>query len=384
MRTIKFGAVVIACAILWYSCVSHDLARPSGELQINLRWIKNYPAETRSQILTGLSWNLSFLGARLPKGSMETSIRWLNGSVFSLDVSELGFSEKARQALIVLFSELKNGDEYRQTGAMDLGRFIVLTLNSSYHYYAITGAATTLSQYKNQFDFDITKAAITNSSIAVGHRVVTIAQSEDIAEVAFVAEEGTGSVERGDFVAEEFETLDIMPNGQLRFALYNKQGELKSSATQSLTVAGKPAKCLWCHEINMQALNEMSSVPSYISYETFRDIIQQTKTAIERFRNGLSSDIDFSKTQDHVAMELLYIGFMEPSAYRLANEWNEDEKAIRKKLNGFATHIHHEFDFLGPQLYKRVDVDQFSPYQVIRVPDDAREPSLYEPEIIRP
>jgi hypothetical protein len=384
MRTLKFGTIGMTCLVLWYSCVSNDLYRPSGDLQINLQWTKSYPGESRSQITTGLMWNLSYLGAKLPKGSMKKSVHWMDGNMFSLDISALGFSESAIEAFRILFEQIKISDEYIKTGAIDLGRFTVLTLNSSYHYYAITGAASSLTQYRNQFLFSSSKAAIINSSIAKGHRVVSIADAEDISKLAFIAEEGTGSVEEENFVAQEFETLDIMPNGQLRFALYDKNGELKSAASEQLTVAGKPAKCIWCHEINMQSLNEMGSVPSYVTYEAFRDIIQKAKEAISRYRKGLSSDIDFSKTQDHTQGELIYIGFMEPSSYRLANEWRMSEDEVLARLKGLVTHRHGEFNFFGSELYHRKDVDQLAPYAVLAVPDDAREPSLYEPEIIRP
>jgi hypothetical protein len=384
MKTLRFVTLGIVCLILWYSCVNHDLYPSSDDLKINLRWVKSYPNETRSQIVTGLAWNLSFLGAKLPKRSMKTSVRWLNESVFTLNISSVGFSQKAIQAIVVLLTEIKNSDEYKKTGAIDLGRFIVLTLNSSYHYYAITGAAATLNQYKNQYHFNEVKGAVINSSIATGHRIVSIAESDYVSKLAFIAEEGTGSAEAGNFLAEEFETLDVMPNGQLRFALYDIKGELKSGASQKLTMAGKPAKCLWCHEINIQSLNEMGSVPSYIPYETFVRILQQSRETIERYRTTLWSDIDFSRKQDHTQGELLYIGFMEPSVYRLANEWVIDREVVSQMLNGLATHAHEEFSFLGDQLYDRKTVDELSPYGVIRVPDDAREPSLYEPEIIRP
>ena len=267
---------------------------------------------------------------------------------------------------------------------MDVGRFIMLTLNSSYHYYAITGAKRTLSEFKANYNFENTQGAIINSSIAKGHRLASVAQGSDISQIAFVVAEGEGSITDGTFHEVEFETLDIMPNGQLRFALYDKNGNLKSSASPALTDAGKPAKCLWCHEIKIQPLNFMESVAGYYTYEQFKSIIQEDQNILDLYRTLLPSDIDFTKKQDHTFGELLYISFMEPSAFRLAQEWSITESEVGSILGGLNTHKHHEFSFLGDKLFVRIDVDDFAPYDVARVPENAREYSVYEPEIIRP
>jgi hypothetical protein len=385
MRSFRFIVIGITLTIVWYSCVDHELYNgEAGGDQIMLRWVKGHPQETKEDLITGLAWNLSFLGARLPTGSLASAIHWRNEKMFSLTISDLGFTTEATQALKVLIVELKKTEEYRVKGGMDLGRFIMLTLNSSYHYYAITGAKRTLKEFKENYTFEDARGAIINSCIAKGHRLASIARGSNINQIAFVVAEGEGSITDGTFQEVEFETLDIMPNGQLRFALYDKAGNLKTAASPELTGAGKPAKCLWCHEIKIQPLNFMESVAEYYTYEELKSIIQEGQNVLDVYRVLLQSDIDFQRTQDHTLGELLYISFMEPSGFRLAQEWSTSEGEVGSLLRGLNTHKHDEFSFLGDKLFDRRDVDDLAPYDVAPVPENAREYSTYEPDIIQP
>jgi hypothetical protein len=377
-------AALLFCIVVWYSCVNHDLYERQADLQIALRWTKNYEGETLQDVITGFAWNTSFLGAALPKGSLQSAIKVIDAERLAVDFGRLGFNKEAEQSLVELFNHIRASEEYKATGGIDIGRFTMLTLNSTYHYYSITGASTTLDVYQSKFLFDPNIGAVTNSSIAKGHRKVMIGIGDRIQDIVFIAEEGKGSITDGSFVAEEFETLDVMPNGQLRFALYDKDGRLKTSASQELTNAGKPAKCLWCHEINLQSFNEMQSVVGYFDETQLRTILSEKRKIIDAYRRKLNSDLDFSKTQDHTKGELLYISFMEPSVERLVLEWKESEEVVRSKTQHLSKHKHEEFSFLGDELMRRADIDLLSPWQVIQVPEDAREPSRYEPQILFP
>ena len=104
---------------------------------------------------------------------------------------------------------------------------------------------------------------------------------------------------------------------------------------------------------------------------------------LQRARSRLDSRIDFARTQDHTYAELLYISFYEPSPERIAGEWNVPVARVREALTGLPTHAHDEFDFLGEQLYRRSDIDTLAPYGVLAPPTDPREPSAYEPDLLR-
>ncbi len=200
--------------------------------------------------------------------------------------------------------------------------------------------------------------------------------------MAFIAEEGVGKVEDGSFKVQELECIDIMPNGQFRFGLYNLSGMLKTAGDSMISLAGKPAKCLWCHETALQqSFTPDPFVPGFLSKEEFRAIINQRMGEIQIYRDGLNSDLDFSRTQDHALMERLYISFMEPSAFRLAHEWGLGPEAVHQRLTGLPTHLHPELPFLG-DLYKRSAVDPLAPHDALPVPESAREASLFEPDYI--
>ena len=182
---------------------------------------------------------------------------------------------------------------------------------------------------------------------------------------------------------------DLMPNGQLRFGLYDLEGHLKPATTQQLTAAGKPGKCLWCHEINLQQpFNNVTDVPSYHTTREFRDVIATSMRIATEYRHKLASKVNFRHLDDHSYAEYLYQTFAEPTAARLALEWNLSLDLVNQRLDGLKAHASKELTFLGgdytgANLYYRSEVDAVAPFGVERVPTDTREPSVYEPNLLK-
>ena len=384
MKLFRLIAGSLAIFILWNSCTYNDLEPDStDDLKITLRWVKAYPDETREDIVTGLAWSLSFLGAELPAGSMEQAIEWQSDTHFAVDFTKTGFNTNAQAALQKIIPALKNSDEYRLLNGIDLGRFVMLTLNSTHHYFAITGVPEKYTSFRSLYSFDQKKAAILKSTIAFGNRLIEVSSANHALQIAFVAVEGNGSIEAGTFDGEEFETIDLMASGQLRIGLYDSNGNLKAAASPALTAAGKPAKCLWCHETSLQPpYNDNHTLIGYYSTAEFKAKINQFTKLIEDYRATLSSDIDFTKQHLHTKAELLYLSFTEPSAERLAAEWGLTLEETKKKLQGISTHAHGYFALLVDELYFRSQVEALAPFEPIRVPDEARDVSIYEPDFI--
>jgi hypothetical protein len=382
MKLIKILVLGIVLLILWNSCVYHDLEVEPADLKITLRWVQAYPDETKENVVTGLGWALSFLGAALPAEGLNPALEWKNGNLFYLNLEKAGFQEESRQAWKTILDTLKSSDEYKLQGGIDVGRFIILTLNSANHYYAITGAEQRYADFRIKYNFDEKKAGIVKSTIAFGSRVIEISKAQQFSEIAFVANEGEGSIESGSFVQKEFEALDFMTNGQLRFALYDINGNLKTSAGKSLTAAGKPSKCLWCHETSLiSPFVDDNKLSGYYSTEEFKNILANRMEIVNAYRGQLSSKI-FLSIPDHTKAELLYLSFMEPSLARLSQEWGMSLADTKQKLDNLPTHPHHEFPFLGEKLYNRNDVDHLAPFKNIEIPTDPRNPSAYEPDFI--
>jgi len=372
---------MLSVALLAGSC-SAPPPPSDPDLSIELRWIKSYSRESRSDVEVGLLWTLSFLGAALPAAGPD-ALSW-RANVVTLRLDHAGIGPEVLPQWKRLLASLKASEEYRDMGALDVGRFVALTLCSSNHYYALTGAETSYERAYARHEFAAQHFAIVESSVSHGNRLIEAAEGSSTADIAFIAQEGGGSVSLRTFAVEEHELLDVMANGQLRFALYGADGALKPAASKSRTAAGKPAKCLWCHEIALsRPFDGRTSVPRYGSLDEFDRIIAQRTEVLRRARSRLGSRIDFARTQDHTYAELLYISFYEPSLERIAGEWNVPVAQARESLATLPTHAHEEFDFLGGRLYRRSDIDSLGPYAVLATPEDPREPSAYEPDLLR-
>jgi thiaminase len=386
MRKSIFSALLALysfCIVYVTSCVNEkDSETGLEKYQINLRWIKAYDSENWQNVRTGLIWGLCYLGATVPENSFDKAVTRLNESVFIIDFTKLGFSDEALQKLAFVLNILKKSEEYQKKNGIDVGRFLMCTLYSSWHYYAITGVKPTLADFEQSYFTDIpVRYYLTHSAVAKTQRIIRFLPPSQYQNIAFVADEGAGAIENNTFVPESFETIDLMPNGQLRFGIYDKNGKLKAAADTLFTTGGKPGKCQWCHEKHLQPLFSLpTDLPNSITKQEFLAYITQFQQMIEDYRSALQTDIKYKNNQDHSYAELLYISFMEPSVQRIANEWGIDKDLVLQKMSAFQTHPYPEYPFLG-NLYRREWVDNLAPYKSVQTPSSAREFSLIEPDV---
>ncbi len=353
------------------------------DYKIKLRWSKAHPDESWPHIRTGLIWSLSYLGATLPTGSLDKATDWIDDRHFILDLKQLGFSENALENLHPLLTTLKDSEEYEKMGGIDLGRFFMYTLHSSWHYYAITGVEQRLENFHQRHRLqNPVHYLLSSSGVAKEQRIISFNIPQKWEDIAFVGKEAEGKTIHLNVPPEAFETIDLMPNGQLRFALYGKNGTLESHADTSLTEAGKPGKCQWCHEKHLQPIfYPTEDLPQSIKKEEFLEYVSQAQSLIDQYRTTLQTDITYQNPQDHTYAELLYITFLEPSLERVANEWGMSAEEVAAKLASFPTHGYREFPHLGQQLYHRKWIDSLAPYAVVKIPESAREKSTYEPDV---
>jgi hypothetical protein len=382
------GALAVLLLLCTSGCnrTNQSLTPKDESLVIKLRWIKSYPRQSRSQVNTGLFWALSFLGAKLPADA--AIISW-DGTMVTLDLGAAGVVEGSKSAWKLLLHVLKSSDEYRIMGGIDIGRFVFLSLCSSHQYYALTGVSSTYAEFGAKHALAPRQVAIVESGVAHGNRLIEVGQGGDINSVVFVAFEGTGSLQAHSFQKAEIETLDVMENGQLRFGLYDLEGHLKDATTPTLTAAGKPSKCLWCHEINLQPpFRNVTDLEGYYSTKEFKELVASATRAVAAYRTTLASKVEFTRLQDHSNAEDLYLSFAEPTASRLAAEWNMPLERVKQLLasRNLKTHPHSERiddGVLGDDLYDRNEVDSLAPYATLRGPSDMRESSSYEPNLLQ-
>ena len=357
--------------LLFISCTNEkysDLIETNTTLNLKFN---TYQTGTNTSARIGLEWALSQIGAS------KTAI-YFNGiiqqeNIFTIDYEQLGFNENAKIQLEKLHQKIKNSQEYKATNAIDLGRYITLIIGASEHYFKITGVPENLEDILENYTLKPSKGYVDNSLISFKHRIIEYSAQNELNQLFLTSE-----IEPSTGEILEYETLEIMQNGHSRFGVFSVNGIRKNNATPSVSSAGKPAKCMWCHESNIsQLFSVQNNFPEYLTYLELKDTLDNFTNSLNVKQINLTNGIDFNENQNHVKMELLYISFMEPSIEVLSNEWNLTVAEVQNKLVNLQTHLHEEFTFLG-ELYHRNEVEEFAPFTSLAISTSVREPSTIE------
>jgi hypothetical protein len=359
-----FNILLISCDVITpdEACIEDPL--------LNLKWNKAYEEDTLDKSIIGLQWALSYVGATLPASRDGITA---NNNNIEIHLDDLGFKEGAKQKLTVLHDRIKASDEYQKTNATDLGRYVTLVIGASEHYYEITNVPLHLNEILSNYTLMPPKGYVNNSGVSAKHRIISYSEQSGLNQLFLSTETDSASG-----VILEFETIEILPNGQLRFGIFDQNGNRKNNADPNHSNAGKPAKCMWCHESSIQPLfTVQSDFDGYLPYLEFQKTLLQYRTEHDTLKYALSDGVDYYQTQQHTLTELLYISFMEPSAKRLSLEWSIPLSEVQSKISGLPTHYHEEFSQLG-EIYHREDVEAYSPFEGLQVSSSVREQSDIE------
>lgn len=363
---------LLCFVLLFCSCTN------TQDYEINLKWNKAYEQDTFKRSVTGLKWALSYLGSTLANNSLQKGITYKD-SIITLNLKQLGFSEDAKETLAKLQFIFKNSENYKKNNTMDLGRYIALTFGNSNHYYAIVGVPKSLNYFENLYKFDSITGYIDNSSVSKVDRIISFSKISTNNKQGFISAE----VDSISKEVLEYETMEIMPNGQLRFGIYDEKGNLKDAANSSITRAGKPAKCIWCHEVVVQPLfRQQKNHKGYLSFMKFNDTLKYFNHKLQDYQDSKWKDKSLRNKKLHTELELLYISFMEPTAERISREWNMTLMEVKQKTSHLKTHNHKEFPFLG-NLYHRKDIDLLAPFRYLEVPESIREKSNNKTNLLK-
>lgn len=367
MRKVLF--IILTISIL--SCENDSYSDLiETDTSINLKWNKAYSDDSIDKSLIGLKWALSYCGAILPS---STNGFIISENIITIDVKKLGFTENAQNKLAILHSKIINSEEYQTNNAVDLGRYVSLLIGASEHYYQIAGTPNTLTEVLNQYTLLPQKGYVNNSAVSLEHRIIQFSEQNGFNQV-FLSEEIdpiTGEI-------YEYETIELLPNGQLRFGIFDANGNRKPNADSNHSNAGKPAKCMWCHESSInQMYTTQNDYAGYLTYTDFQNILINYRDSNRIQKLTILDGVDFSQPQQHTLTELLYISFMEPSAERLSLEWKLPLTQVQNILSGLSTHTYDEFPFLG-NLYYRNEIEHLSPFQGLQVSSSVREESVNE------
>lgn len=366
MRT----AILLIITCLLVSCKS-PYTEDIEVTFLKIKWHKSYEEDSIDKAVIGLEWALSYVGANTPCNASKNM--QISENTITLHAQNIGFSHAANKVFEKLILKIKKTEAYRKNKTIDLGRFITLLLASPEHYYALIETPKTLKQLKENYTLNTQKGYINNSSVGLQDRVIYFSEASEFNQL-WISEE----IDSITKIIYEFETIELLKNGQLRFGIYDQKGIRKNVADKKHTRAGKPGKCIWCHESNLnQLFRDQKDVNGFLTSEALQQKIIASRDTFHANKKQLKYNIDYSKKQQHTLTELLYISFLEPSSQRLSLEWQMEEWEVKKKLKGLKTHQHHEFPFLG-DLYHRIDVAPFSPLKAIEISGDVREQSTQE------
>jgi hypothetical protein len=350
--------------LLLIGCLK-DKTIPYQSNTINLKWHKSYPDDSFKKAVEGLNWGLSHVGAGFTIG--ESNLNQLEEKV-GIDPSELGMSTVGKATLIQLHEKIQRSDLYQINGWLDMGQYLTLLIGSSEHYYKLTGVPETLNEWRNQYEIAPIYGFVSNSEISYKPRELYFYEPNGL-EQFFLSKEF-------DTISDEtlgFEAFDVMSNGQLRYGVFDANGNRMAGANAAFSDAGKPGKCMWCHESAIQPLFGVQEArPGYLSPDDLADTLWHFRLRHKDTQTSLSDGVDFTNLAGHVHMELLYISYLEPSIEQLAAEWGQSVEEVSELLAALETHNHEEFPFLGER-YWRDEVNLFSPVPLLPTPTDVRE-----------
>lgn len=328
-------------------------------LEMPLRWVRGYDGDTWERSRDGLLWGLSDLGAMPGDSVIRLDALDADSALFTLDLSAAGFPSPAMPAVAEAISPLLDSDEVSGFGGMDVGRFLMKVLYEPWRYYAITGACPTLGDWQaTHLGNAPLTYAITQSMLVDADRLVTFQPGTGVvADIGFVIADGPGSIEDGTFEGIEFDTVDVMPSLQQRFAAYDTSGELVPTADPALSPAGQPGRCMWCHEMSLhRGLETNPTIPPHIPATEFEAQLAGMQTSMDVERELDSSAVNWDDYDVHEWGELLVGTFLSPTPGRLAREWSIPEDEIVAWLADLPTHPDPEFTRFGEE-YTRADVD---------------------------
>lgn len=344
---------------------AQDSAAPPSP--IALVWRPTDSGDTWASARAGLDWALSQLGATPPADGSALAVAGEGSDrvALTLHIDRLSLPEPATSVLAEVAAELNTAER-----PAEIGRFLMRSLQEPWRYYAMTGACRTRAEWESTRQRATVEYAVTTSLLTEAERRIALNEAPDSwGAVAFLAEEGTGSLADDTFSPSEAETLDVMANGQFRFAVYDTAGTLLPAGV--LSPAGTPGKCAWCHELTIQAgTEENASAPGYLDYTAWMEARAVAHVQIDRLRSALSTSVDYETISVHEAGERLVEGFLLPDVARVAAEWGVPEADVIAAL-GEGTEIQEEFGW--EERYVRTDVDAAAPFAVVKTLPSARE-----------
>ncbi len=361
-------------------------AGAAPDVQITLRWSRFYAGETQARVSRGLLWLLHWLGADLPAGCEPKVVTWLDGQRLRLSTAAAGLPPRAACVLRHLAQALQASEEAQVMGGVDVGRLVSLAIGVPGHYYAAVGTPPTIEAFRALHpEVGAVFAVLPVSLVAFGpRRLEASAATATPGGIAWLAA-AVHDAEAAVPADVEWEAIDALPNGALRYAVYGHDGQLAAASNPGEGLAGKPSRCLWCHEgllTGQLTIDDPLPLPGGLDRPQLAARISADNALLrDHFAQGARA-IHPEIRDEHSQGELLYAGFLEPSATRLAIEWGMPRDAVLARLQGLPTHHESVFHVDAEEVYERWQVDALAPYAVVPAPRSIHFASGPDPDLV--
>ncbi len=237
-----------------------------------LRWTPaSEGPETWADARRGVWWGLASLGAAPDSAALSHEQDDGGATVFSVDPGRLELGDA------VAFQAAYDDLAALQT-PVEIGQLFLATVYEPEIYYAITATpsdfATWEAGHPMPAPFEHTVSA---SSVSFGDRTVHF--DSDRTSLHSNSVESDGS----------HEVLDVLPNGAMRFAVYDADGALAPEVDPMVAVAGGSGTCMSCHFGKL--LQTFDRLPEDAELDA---LIADRQLAIDEARLAIDGPVDFA------------------------------------------------------------------------------------------
>lgn len=237
-----------------------------------LRWTPaSEGPETWDDARRGVWWGLASLGAGPDASALSHEQDDSGATSFSVNPERLQLGDA--DALQAAYDELA-----AIQAPVEIGQLFLATVYEPDVYYAITATPPDFASWQVDHPMpDPFEHTVDASSVSFGARTVRFDTAATSLHSDSVESDGS------------HEVLDVLPNGLLRFAVYDADDRLAPEVDPLVAVAGGPGTCMSCHFGKL--LRTFDQLPEDAELDA---LIADRQVAIDDLRSTLDGPVDFA------------------------------------------------------------------------------------------
>ena len=318
----------------YLACQTDEQMVLAQSISLSGLWWSGLESFGEEDLQMGIGWQLSGIG--LEPDDWDVNIQQVQGqSTYWVD-------------LTINFPYDNSCFQYINSQLSSEWPFVVqlsqLTQNPS-HVALFTDSILDFANWERLYSIN-QETLLLDSLIVSGQRSISFTGDatsiSDIAYFAFALEH-----------PEIIETIDVMPNGRLRY------GQYLNGRWHAVSDLGSVARCQWCHEGKLLDLQTQTDFEGYTPYDAFSDTVSYHNELIRVRHDVRFPEENLLNLSLHAAGEILVEHYLNPNLKSLMIELDLDQNSVMKwlELAGIESHFHNEYPSWG-EVYKRSEVNQ--------------------------